>query len=140
MVIGRGRRREHLIYENKSGGSFLWSQDADVVENTPNQHFVLLLRKQDGKKYGKIVLGKKIREKNTGKKVRGKNTGKKSGEKSRDFRSLPVKHAQWSDPPHRSPSNMTLSVPVYYYHVLVCPLYLTSSVKLYICCIFLNKQ
>ena len=25
MVIGRGRRREHLIYENKRGGSFLWS-------------------------------------------------------------------------------------------------------------------
>ena len=33
MVIARGRRREHLIYENK-GGSFLWLQDADVGENT----------------------------------------------------------------------------------------------------------
>jgi hypothetical protein len=34
MVIGRGRRREHLIYENKKWGNFLWLQDADVVENT----------------------------------------------------------------------------------------------------------
>ena len=34
MVIGRGRLLEHLIYENKKGGNFLWSQDADVVENT----------------------------------------------------------------------------------------------------------
>ena len=34
MVIGHGRRREHLIYENEKGGNFLWSLDADVVENT----------------------------------------------------------------------------------------------------------
>jgi len=25
MAIGRGRRREHLIYENKGGGRILWS-------------------------------------------------------------------------------------------------------------------
>ena len=77
MVIGRGRRREY-----------------------PNKHFVLLLRKKveekirGGGKYGGIIREKstgKIRGGSTGKKVRGKVT-------SLPVTSLPVKHAQWSDP------------------------------------------
>ena len=44
-------------------------KDADVVENTPNQHFVLLLLR---KKYVK-----KIREKNKGEKSTGKKYVKK---------------------------------------------------------------
>ena len=57
------KTRYKLIYENKRGGSFLWLQDADVVEK---------------KKYGKIVrkksTNKKVLEKITGKKVKGKVT------------------------------------------------------------------
>ena len=63
MVIGRGRRREHLIYENKRGGSFLWSQDADVVEDTPTNILYYYLEKRTEKKYGE----KKYIKKNTGK-------------------------------------------------------------------------
>jgi hypothetical protein len=78
MVIGRGRRREHLIYENKRGGSVLWY--ADIVENTPNQHFVLLLRKEDGKKKRENSTEKKVRVGgSTGKKVREKYGGNCTG-------------------------------------------------------------
>ena len=69
-------------------------------------------KKYGGKKYGKKSTGEKYR-----KKVGGKNYGKKStGGKVMwlPVTSLLVKHAQWSDPP-RSPSNATLSVPIYYY-------------------------
>ena len=94
MAIGRGRLLEHLIYENKKGGNFLWSQDADVaentqymkikrgsflwlqdvdvVENTPNQHYVLLLlSKKYGKKVRKKVREKKYENKITGGKITG---------------------------------------------------------------------
>ena len=112
MVIGRGRRREH-----------------------PNQHVVLLLLK---KIRGKKVRGggggggstgkstkkkekKSMRKKSTGKKYREKKYGKIRGEgkgkshvTSGDFTSG---HAQWSDPPHGSSTNVALSVPIYYYHL-----------------------
>jgi hypothetical protein len=53
----------------------------DVVENTLNQHCVLLLRKRygeknTGKKYGKKIMRKSTKKK-YGEKMRGKNTGKK---------------------------------------------------------------
>ena len=70
MVIGRGRRREHLIYENKrEGDNFLWSQDAEVVENTPNQHLCTTSKKKvqennvREKKYGKKKYGEKSKGK-----------------------------------------------------------------------------
>ena len=49
------------------------------------------------KKGRKIKVRKKYEQKSTGKKYGEKSTGGKS----RDFRRgpLPVKHAQWSDPP-----------------------------------------
>ena len=36
MAMGSGRRREHLIYENKKGGGVIsyGYRDTDVVENT----------------------------------------------------------------------------------------------------------
>ena len=35
MAMGSGRRREHLIYENKKGGVISYGyRDTDVVENT----------------------------------------------------------------------------------------------------------
>jgi hypothetical protein len=34
MAMGSGRRREHLIYENKKGGISYGYRDTDVVENT----------------------------------------------------------------------------------------------------------
>jgi hypothetical protein len=62
----------------------------DVIENTTIQHCVLLLRKKDGKKYGKIVLKKTtggIKGGNTGKKVREKESMGKSHVTSGHFRS-----------------------------------------------------
>ena len=72
MVIGRGRRREHLIYENKRGGSFLWSQDADVVEDTPTNICTTTQKKGRRKNTVKKSTLKKIREKSTGKNMGGK--------------------------------------------------------------------
>ena len=67
----------------------------------PNQHFVLLLLKK--------IRGKKVREQKYGK-IRGKSKGK-SHVTSGDVTSG---HAQWSDPPHGSSTNVALSVPIYY--------------------------
>ena len=87
MVIRRGGRREHLIYENKEG------QFPMVIGRGRRRE-----KKNTGKQYEKKVRIKKYWKKLREKKLR---------EKSRDFWSLTVKHAQWSDPPHRSHSNMT---------------------------------
>ena len=76
--------------------------------------------------------------KNTKKKVPGKSTGKKSKGKSHVttgqslFRLLPVKHAQWSDPP-RSPSNDNLSVPIYYLNYKRNRLTTTIEIYLMLC-------
>ena len=76
--------------------------------------------KKYGKKIRKRKYGEKKYEKMYGKQKYGKKYGKKIEEKSHVtseedlFRSLLVKHAQWSDPP-RSPSNVVLSVPIYYF-------------------------
>ena len=60
MVIGRGRRREHLICENKRDSSFLWLLDADVVEEIPtNIVYYYYWKKYVGKKYGKEYEKKK---------------------------------------------------------------------------------
>ena len=61
MVIGRGRHREHLIYENKRwGGSFLWLSDAAVVEN-PQPTFCTTTKK----KIQENSMGKRVRRKVT---------------------------------------------------------------------------
>ena len=103
MAIWRGLHREH-----------------------PNQHGVLLLLKKiRGKKVQeKVRKTKNMREKNTGKKYGKKSTGKYGGKVRGKVTwlpvmSLPVKHAQWSDPldsPHVSSTNVAWAVPIYYSH------------------------
>ena len=59
-------------------------KDADVVENTPNQHFVLLLlRKKYVKKIREKVLEKKYEEKKYGKKKYEKKKYRKKIRKKR---------------------------------------------------------
>jgi hypothetical protein len=90
LVIGLGRHREHhhptLCTTTKKKGR------GKIRENSIKKNY----GGNKGGKYGK-------------KSTRKRKYGEKSRHfRSRDFWSLPVKDAQWSDPPHRSPSNMTL--------------------------------
>jgi hypothetical protein len=50
MVIGRGRRREHLIYENKRGWFPMVIERRRRREHPQPTFAVLLLRKKYGKK------------------------------------------------------------------------------------------
>jgi hypothetical protein len=101
-----GKKVRDKKYGIKKEKQIIW-KSADVVENTPT-NIVVLLRKNTGKKTGKIVRKKKYGEKSAEKKVRNKklrenSTGKKStGKKIVKshvtsgqglFRLLLVKHA-----------------------------------------------
>ena len=71
-------------WQIKRGLNSYCYKDADVVENTPNQHFVLLLlRKKYVKKIREKVLEKKYEEKKYGKKKYEKKKYRKKIRKKR---------------------------------------------------------